>query len=166
MPSSASPCLSLSNQTRTRLQDLKQKVDHPTKEELESNCSCFQCVYTKPVVQRTRSERHALPVPKYVKTLLNMALLTLVLVMIVGTVIAFCVQNKDKAMLLFLTRKRKRRREMEEALAREAAERAAKEAEENNPANWNPFFRYGNLAAMGAGAGMGFGYGSRMPVLK
>ncbi|KAM7541318.1 hypothetical protein Aperf_G00000044581 [Anoplocephala perfoliata] len=126
------------------------------KEDVEKTCPCVQCIYQKPEVQISKAERNRLPVPKYVTTLLNMALLTLVLILIFGTVLGFCLNNKEKAMILFLTRKRKRKREREEALAREAAERAAKENEEQNLVNWNPFLnRYGMLAGGGAMGGFG-----------
>ncbi|VDM27149.1 unnamed protein product [Hydatigera taeniaeformis] len=135
-----------------------------SKEEVEKACNCLHCTYQRPVVQVTKEERNRLPVPKYVTTLLNMALLALVLILIFGTVLGFCLNNKDKAMILFLTRTRKRKREYEEALAREAAERAAKEAEEQNLINWNPFLnRYGMLA--GSGAMGGFGpFSARLPM--
>ncbi|KAM3179681.1 hypothetical protein ACTXT7_000122 [Hymenolepis weldensis] len=134
------------------------------KEDIEKSCPCVHCFYQKPEIQMSKAERNRLPVPKYVTTLFNMALLALVLFLIFGTVLGFCVNNKDKAMILFLTRTRKRKREWEEALAREAAERAAKEAEEQNLVNWNPFLnRYGMLA--GGGAMGGFGpFSSRLPI--
>lgn len=94
-----------------------------------------------------------------------MALLTLALILIFGTVLGFCLNNKDKAMILFLTRSRKRKREREEALAREAAERAAKENEEQNLVNWNPFLNRFGGAVAGSGAMGGFGpLSSRQPV--
>ncbi|KAL7062791.1 hypothetical protein AAHC03_0846 [Spirometra sp. Aus1] len=134
------------------------------REDVIKNCTCQQCVYEKPVIKVTRSERNLLPVPRYVKTLLNMALLTLVLVLIFGTVLGFCVQNRDKAMLLFLTRSRKRR--MEAALAAEAAEKAAKEAEENSQINWHQqlFNRYA-MAGLAGGSGLAFGpFAGRIPL--
>lgn len=135
------------------------------KKEVEKACACAHCTYTKPVIQVSSQERKKLPVPKYVTTLLNMALLALVLLLIFGTVLGFCIHNKDNAQLLFLTRARKRKREMEEALSREAAERAAKEAEEANLVNWNPFLnRYGGMLAAGGAIG-GFGpFSARLPM--
>lgn len=120
----------------------------------------FKSQISKKLGRRRKPHTGLLEELRVPSSVLSACLLIVVLLLIFGIIIAFCVMNADKLMIC-KTRSRKRK-EREAALASELAEQAAKEAaaaaaaadaESRQPMAWHPIYgRYGMVPPTMGGA--------------
>ncbi|TPP62392.1 hypothetical protein FGIG_04393 [Fasciola gigantica] len=120
----------------------------------------FKSQISKRRVRRRKPHTGLLEELRVPSSVLSACLLIIVLLLIFGIIIAFCVMNADKLMIC-KTRSRKRK-EREAQLASELAEQAAKEAaaalaaadaESRQPMAWHPIYgRYGMVPPTMGGA--------------